>query len=289
VINSAKPLISCLCLFLTVISIPCYAIEDGSSNYLPGFYGDFAMGILPDKGIYFSNFIAAYQDKSGATATFLDLPSILVATDYSILGGRYGFGVYPGITVTKDHSGANNMNRVGLVDTYVMPLAINWTWGSFSALVYEGIVVPTGYYDKDALSAGLNIWTFDQVLSLTWELPGDNEISTTLGYMVNTQNNATNYSNGDEFHFDYTLGHYFSTELALGITGSYYRQVSVDHAPPDLLETTFSEAASIGPVISWTPHIIDRDVTISLKWLHEFNVQGRLAQDYLISRFDVHF
>jgi hypothetical protein len=269
--------------------MPCYATENGSSNYLPGFYGDFAMGLLPDKGVYFSNFMTAYQDKSGNTATFLDLPSILVATDYKILGGNYGFGVYPGVAVTKDHSGPTKMERVGIVDTYVMPLAINWTWGSFSALVYEGIVVPTGYYEKDAFNTGLNIWTFDQVLSLTWELPGDNEISTTLGYLVNTRNDTTHYSSGDEIHVDYTLGHHFTPGFALGVTGSYYRQVSADHAPTDSLAATFSEASSIGPVISWTPHIVDRDVTVSLKWLHEFNVQGRLAQDYLISRFDVGF
>jgi hypothetical protein len=34
----------------------------------------------------------------------------------------------------------------------------------------------------------------------------------------------------------------------------------------------------------FTPHIIDRDVSLSLKWLHEFNVQGRAAQDYLVWR-----
>ena len=73
--NPAKSPLSCFCLLLVIMSTPCRATEDGSSNYLPGFYGDFAMGILPEKGVYFSNFMAAYQDKTGKTATFLDLPS----------------------------------------------------------------------------------------------------------------------------------------------------------------------------------------------------------------------
>ncbi|MBK8814836.1 MAG: transporter [Methylococcaceae bacterium] len=287
--NPIKPILSGLYLFAIVASMPCRAIEDGSSNYLPGFYGDFAMGVLPDKGVYFSNFMAAYQDKSGKTATLLEMPSLFVVTDYTVLGGIYGFGIYPGVTAIQDRSGATQMERVGLVDTYIVPLTINWKWDVFNVLLYEGIVAPTGYYEKDAYNTGLNIWTFDQVLSLTWELPGDNEISTTLGYMVNTKNDATDYRNGDELHFDYTVGHYFGEAFALGVTGSFYRQVSADRAPIAIRETTFSEAASIGPVVMWTPHINDREVTLSLKWLHEYNVQGRLAQDYLISRFDVDF
>lgn len=247
------------------------------------------MGVLPDKGVYFSNFMTAYQDKSGKTATLLEIPSVFVVTDYTLLGGIYGFGIYPGITAIQDRSGATQMERVGLVDTYIMPLTIGWKWDRLSVLLYEGVVAPTGYYKKDAYNTGLNIWTFDQVMSLTWELPGDNEISATLGYMVNTENDVTRYRNGGELHFDYTAGHYFDDEFALGITGSFYRQVSVDRAPVEILETSFSEAASIGPVVLWTPRIDDRDVTFSLKWLHEYNVQGRLPQDYLITRFDVGF
>lgn len=272
-----------------VFSMNTLATEDGGSNYLPGFYGDFAMAILPDKGTYFSNFITAFQDKTGKTGTFYELPSFVQVTDYKILGGNYSFAIYPGLAIIKDHSGGNNMTRAGKVDTYLLPLAINWNWENFSVLIYEGIIAPTGYYQKEAFNTGRNVWTFDHVLSLTWQLPADNEVSVTLGYMNNTRNHATGYSSGDEIHFDYTVGHYFTPEFALGITGTYYRQVSADHAPANILATTFSEASSIGPAVLWVPHIVNRDVTLSLKWLHEYAAQGRLAQDYLVSRIDVAF
>jgi hypothetical protein len=272
-----------------VFSMNAIATEGGGSNYLPGFYGDFAMAILPDKGTYFSNFITAYQDKTGKTGTFYELPSFVQVTDYKIFGGNYSFAIYPGLTITKDHSESKSMTRVGKVDTYLLPLAINWNWERFSILIYEGIIAPTGYYQKEAFNTGRNIWTFDHVLSLTWQFPADNEVSVTLGYMNNTRNQVTGYSSGDEIHFDYTVGHYFTSEFALGVTGTYYRQVSADHAPADLLATTFSEASSIGPAVLWVPHIVNRDVTLSLKWLHEYSAQGRLAQDYLVSRIDVAF
>lgn len=278
-----------LVFLLTVFSTQLEATEGGGSNYLPGFYGDLAMAVIPEKGTFFNNFFAAYQDTSGQTGTLLEMPGILQATGHKILGGNYIFGIYPGLVATKDHSNNKNMDRFGLGDAYLIPIALNWQWGNLIALAFEGIVAPTGYYEKGALNAGRNIWTFDHILALTWQLPADNELSMTLGYMNNLKNAATDYRSGDEFHFDYSLGHYIKPELAVGITGSHYRQTSADHAPVDILAAERSKTSSIGPVVMFSPHIVDRDVTMSLKWLHEFNVQGRAAQEYLVWRIFMAF
>jgi hypothetical protein len=260
------------------------ATEGGGSNYLPGFYGDFAMGIMPGEGTYFTSFTTAYQDRTAKTATFIELPSLVQVTDYRILGGTYIAGIYPGIAIARDRTAGPQPDRFSAADAYLMPLAIHWQWERFNAFYYEGIIAPTGYYQKNALSTGRNIWTFDHILSTTWDLPGSNELSATLGIMNNLKNNATQYKSGDELHFDYMLGHYFSPELGLGVAGSYYRQISADHAPAGLLAATPSEASSIGPVLMLMPRLLDRDVTVSVKWLHEYQAQGRIAQDYLVCR-----
>ena len=271
--------------YLLVLFSSCtLATEGGGSNYLPGFYGDFAMAVMPAAGTYFTNFMTAYQDKTSKTGTLIELPSIVQVTGYQVLGGYYSAGIYPGIAITKDHGGSHHQDRLGAADAYLMPVAIYWQWSNLTALFYEGIIAPTGNYQKNGLSTGRNIWTFDHILSLSWQLPGDNELSTTLGYMNNLKNQATGYGSGDELHFDYNFGHYFSPSLGLGVAGSYYRQVTADHAPADILTTTLSEASSIGPVLMLTPYWLERDVTFSLKWLHEYNVQGRMAQDYLVCR-----
>lgn len=242
------------------------------------------MAVMPDQGTFFNNFFVAYQDTSGQTGSLIEMPAILQATGHKIFGGNYIFGIYPGLVATKDHGSSHAMDRFGLGDAYLIPVALNWLWENISALAFEGIVAPTGYYEKGALNAGRNVWTFDHILALTWRLPADNELSMTLGYMNNLKNSATDYRSGDEFHVDYLLGHYMSPELAMGITGSYYRQISADHASAGSLAAERSAASSIGPVLMFTPHIVDRDVTVSLKWLHEFNVEGRATQDYLICR-----
>ena len=255
-----------LCLILAIFSIAAEGSEGGGSNYFPGFYGDFMMAVMPEKGTFFHNFFAAYQDHTGKIGTLLEMPGIVHVTGQKFWGS------------------GTSMDRVGLVDAYIIPAGLNWQWGSLTAYLFEGIVAPTGYHELGSLNTGRNIWTFDHVLSLTLQLPKDNELSMTLGYMNNLKNHATNYQSGDEFHFDYLLGHYLIPEVGIGITGSFYRQTTADHAPSDILAVEYSEASSIGPAVMYNLHMADRDITLSLKWLHEFNVQGRSAQDYLIWR-----
>ncbi len=261
------------------------ATENGGSNYLPGFYGDFEMGTMPkDKGFYFNNMFSAYQDPKAVTGTLLELPGIMYVTDQHIWGGDYAFGIWPALQVVKDNTIANNRARIALGDPYIMPASLSWDWGDIKADIFEGVVAPAGYYEKNQLSTGSNIWTFDHNLAATIKLPAGNELSIDLGYMNNTQNKATHYTNGDELHFDYMAGHYFQSDFALGIVGSYYRQVTADQAPADILAKVYTAANTIGPVILYIPHIGKKDVSMSLKWLHEFDVQGRLPQDYIIWR-----
>jgi hypothetical protein len=265
------------------------ASEGGGSNYLPGFYGDFAMAVMPDQGTFLNNFFAAYRDGAGNTPGFVEMPGILHVTPYRFLGARYLVGLYPGLMGLLDRSGDDQHGRVGLGDFYVIPAALNWRWEKFAILAYEGIVAPTGRYQKGELNSGRNVWTFDHILSLSWTLPAGNELSVTLGYMNNLENSATHYRSGDEFHLDYLLGHYFRDDLALGIAGSVYQQVTSDRAGTSLTVAPDSEAATIGPTLMYTPHWGGRDVTLSLKWLHEFNVKGRPAGDYLVWRAFVEF
>ena len=274
-----------LCCAICLPSLTVLATEQGGSNYLPGFYGDFAMAVMPDKGTYFNNFITAYQDSKAKTGTLIELPSVVQVTDYRVLGGQYIFGIYPGVTISKDLSAS----RLAAADAYIMPIAIHWHWSGFDSFAYEGIIAPMGYYEKNALSTTRNIWTFDHILSLTKPLAFDNEVSVTFGIMNNTINPATHYQSGNEFHFDYTFGHYFTPEFGLGVAGSVYQQISKDQAPAAILSRQFSQAGSIGPVIMYTPRLFNRDITLSIKWLHELYAENRLTQDYLVCRLFMPF
>lgn len=265
------------------------ATEGGGSNYLPGFYGDFAEAIFPDHGTFFNNFFVAYQDRSGKIGNVLEMPGIIHITDLTLFGGHYLLGAYPAVMGSWDHSGQDNIGRFGLGDFYLVPVGFNWKWPDVAVLVFEGIVAPTGYYQKGEINPGRNVWTFDHIAAVTWTLPAHNELNLIFGYMNNLVNHATGYYSGDEFHFDYTVAHYLHDNVGIAVTGSYYRQMTADDAPMGVVTAPRGEATTIGPAIMYTPRIGERDVNMSLKWLHEFDVTGRPANNYLIWRVLVEF
>ncbi|WP_347989712.1 transporter [Methylomonas sp. AM2-LC] len=284
-----KPLI--FIFFIFELISPCaVAIEDGAGNYLPGFYGDFQMASLPKRsGFYLNNLFSAYQDNQASTGNLLEMPGIIYVSDKTLLGATLASGLWPTVQISKAKDGGNSQSRLGLGDPYLMPVLLSRDWDTIKLQGFEGIVAPLGYYNKDQLSTGCNIWTFDHNLAVTFMLPSDNELSVDVGYMQNTQNTATHYKNGDELHIDYLLGHYFQSDFALGITGSYYRQVTADQAPAQSLANVFNRADTIGPAVMYTPPLGKRNINMSLKWLHEFNVQGHIPQDYILWRVDSPF
>ena len=265
------------------------ASEGGGSNYLPGFYGDFAVAVFPDKGTFFNNFFATYLDTSGEVGAALEMPGIIHVTEWDIFGGRYLLGAYPAVMGAWDHSGKDNVGRFGLADFYLVPFGLNWKWPDVTVLAFEGIVAPTGYYQKGEINPARNVWTFDHIAAVTWNLPAHNELNLVFGYMNNLENHSTGYKSGDEFHFDYTVAHYLRDSFAIGVTGSYYRQMTADSAPPDTYLYPRVEASTIGPAFMFIPKWGGREVTLSFKWMHEFDVTGRPAFDYWISRVWVEF
>jgi hypothetical protein len=273
-----------LLLSVVTFSLTAEATEGGGSNYLPGFYGDFAMAVFPEQGTFFNNFFAAYRDETSQTGTMLEMPGIIHVSGRQFFGGKYIAGVYPALMATKDHTGENHSSRLGLGDFYLIPAGLNWKWKDLTIFLFEGIVPPTGRYKKGELNTGRNYWTFDHNLLLTLNLPADNEISAAIGYMNNLENPSTDYQSGDEFHFDYNVSHYFGPHFAIGLTGSYYQQTTKDLAPQDSVLPESGRGATIGPALLYTTKINGQDGSISLKWMHEFDAAGRNPQEYLICR-----
>lgn len=265
------------------------ATEGGGTNYLPGFYGDFGMAVFPGPGTYFSNFSAAYQDIKDNTGTLLEMPGFLHVSTRQFLGGQFVAGAFPALMAAKDSTGNNGYDRVALGDFYFVPGGLSWNLGDVKAFWFEGVVAPTGRYTVGDFNTGRNYWTFDHNMLLTWDLPGSNELSVAIGYMNNLKNPATAFQSGDEFHFDYNLGHYIGQSFAVGISGSYYQQTTRDIAPTSTAIPEAGEATSLGPSVMYMPKINGQDAAISLKWLREFNVSGRLAQEYLVCRFMLPF
>jgi len=279
------------------------AAEGGSGNYAPGFYGDFGMAFLPEPGTFFNNWLSYYHgtfspavpglalDLDYKTNTVVEAPGIIHVPQMTVLGGHLGMAaflplVYTEATETISGPGIRQRKseaRFGLGDMYLVPLGILWNFGDFNLLAYEGFIAPTGSYDRDRLlNTGRNYWSFDSNIGFTWlDQRGGHEVSSMIGYMANTTNGATDYRSGNDFHLDYLIGQYVSERFAVGVTGSYYKQVNGDSGDGAILGGFMGRGNSIGPALLLTVEPWGKQITFTTKWLHEFEVKNRFAGDFV--------
>jgi len=294
--------LTCLPVWLLAVysvwALPVYASENNNSNYVPGFYGDFGMALKQESGWYLDNFAMGYTavDAGVGSNSVMELPGIGYATDAKIAGGSYALSIYPGVVYAENNYALNGgskkqSSRVGAGDIYAIPVQLSWQFGDVSVLAFEGIAIPVGSYWKNReLSAGLNHWTFDSNISVTWQPDdGNYELSLNFGHMVNTENTSTHYRTGHELHLDYMAGYYVTEKLGVGVTGSYYKQITPDSGSGITAGAIQGVGGSIGPVLTYTVKLDGKDVNFSAKWLHEYDVNNHTPGDYAIVRTTLSF
>jgi hypothetical protein len=288
---------------------PVHAAEGGGSNYAPGLYGDFGVAVAPEPGFYLRHDLYFYGGDGGG-ARFTEFGEIradleadaatyifngLKVLDRKVLGGRYAFGgcvpvVYSDLSanvVVEDQLFSIDADRAAIGDMGIIPVSLFWTFGNLHLNVYESIIAPTGSYDPNRdVDAGLNYWSFDTNVALTYLNPKSGfEISFDLGHIYNTENSDTDYQTGQEIHLDYMVNKFLSDTFALGLQGFFYEQITGDSGSGALLGDFEGEAAGIGPALMWTTKVKKTDLTIGVKWLHEYHTEKRLEGDHLYLNF----
>lgn len=270
-----------------------HAAEGGLTNYVPGYYGDFAVAVAPPKGLYVYGTAYSYQAKlkgpavpnTVSASAMLYLGGFQYVTDYKLFGATVAFGSYttfldanleakpPPFSLDASVSNRGDMS--------VSPLILYWSSGNLYVSAYQAVIMPTGAYDRGApLNSSRNYYSFDSVLALTWlDQKQGYEISLVPGLMFNTENTATNYRTGNEFHLDGMLNKYLSQDFAIGLHGYVYSQFSDDSGAgaPKIR----SSSAAIGPAVLWNTTSLGIPGKIVGKWLHEVDATNRFQGDIL--------
>jgi len=106
-------------------------------------------------------------------------------------------------------------------------------------------------------------------------------------YDINTKNDDTKYLSGQEFHFDYTVGYHMDKNLAFGIGGYCYWQVTDDElngvkVSPDGFR---GQVYAMGPQVQYNY----KNMSFSLKWQKEFEAQYKPEGDKLWLKFMLAF
>jgi hypothetical protein len=300
-----------IALFIACATTLSHAAEGGSSNYVPGTYGDFAAAVEPPTKFTVRNDIYYYQAdttrsvRSGLIEADADLElisdflTLLYKPDVEVLGAHYAFGALIPIVHADINTGIRIGNQqvrmqddtFGIGDLTLIPGILFWNHGNFHFTLSEFIVTPTGEYDTDDLAnTGLNYWTFDTDFAVTYlnEKTGQ-EYSVNIGYNYNTENSKTDYQTGQELHIDYMINQFLFDSWAVGIHGFYLKQVTGDSGDGAILGDFKAEAAGVGPAVLLNTKSFGREVTFIAKLLHEYHAERRIEGDHIFASFAMSF
>lgn len=287
------------------ISGDVLAAEGGGSSYLQGTYGDFAAAVHPGTG-YLRNDVILYDAGIGGRPIsggydpgfdqklWMDRLTFGGFAEESLFGGRFGLEVQLpyvfDLTVEQNGPGPFRSPRDHDMGDPVFKPQIAWGAGPHYGTLALGIVAPLGTHDTDrVVSIGRHYWSFDPSFTYTYLNDSGWDLSGTLGYMINLENNipGPNYETGDELHLDVLFGKHFGDRFALGVAAYWYSQLTDDEGPiPAGLEPGYkSESFGFGPAFKFG----SKNFSVVGKWLYDTDADNRLKGDLYMLSFVAHF
>jgi hypothetical protein len=300
------------------------AEEGAGGHYMPGATAS-AVDAMPGKtGFAAFNFFTYYNGSADASralnyagsialgveaTAYANTVGAIYQTDLSLLGGKYAaaFAVpFVWMEVSAQTQLTGPRGRVlgssvrdtasGVGDITFYPFMLGWKalGGDLKYDVRLGIYAPSGGYDVGQIAnTGRNYWTFEPGISASWVSSKiGTEVSVFAGFDFNTENDATDYRTGTQFHVDATVQQHFPLLGGFGGVGAnvfYYEQLTGDSGSGATLGSFKGRTAGIGPVVSYVRKVGGKDIAVEVKWLPETNVTNRTKGDYIWAKIGVLF
>jgi hypothetical protein len=195
---------------------------------------------------------------------------IWVAFGNNFLKGQAQAGKFINVTREGDYSGVG--------DLVLTPLILGWHSEYFHVLGLTNVYAPVGSYNTNRiLNIGLSRWAVEPNIGVTFVHPKyGQEVSVFMGYTVNFQNPATDYTTGNEFHLEYFIGQHLPKGFALGLAGYYYQQVTGDSGSGAQLGPFKGTAVAVGPCLTYNTKIAGHMVGLNVRYYNELYVKNRL-------------
>ncbi|MFD2379032.1 transporter [Ottowia pentelensis] len=92
-----------------------------------------------------------------------------------------------------------------------------------------------------------------------------------IGYLFNQRNKDTDYTSGQEFHFDYAAGWGLGNGWTLGVGGYYRQQTRLDRQAGVSLADSKTSGMAIGPSLKYDG---GKGWFMTAKWQFERNVKN---------------
>jgi hypothetical protein len=296
-------------ILFTALSLAAFAEEGGSGHYMPGSMSSFADSVPLHEAFIVRYNLLNYngsvggnvplpiggQTTLGADANSWAHGLTLVWRPPVELGEHWSYAMSATVpyvwmdvranVTSGPHTGYRSSSVNGLGDIVLMPLMLNYNVNSnLNASFRTGIYAPTGNYEEGRLAnTGKNFWTFEPTAALMYfGVNNGREASIFVGGDFNTENEATHYQSGTQFHVDGTLAQHFPLLgglAGLGVNGFWYDQVTGDSGSGDHFGNFEGRTTGVGPVGSYVFKICKIDFVAELKWLHELDTTKRMEGD----------
>lgn len=147
-------------------------------------------------------------------------------------------------------SGNASDNRTTFADVYYLA-TLKWNQGVNNFMWYVLGNVPSGTYDSTRLAnLSIGYTAIDSGVGYTYLDPkGGHELSAVAGFTYNGMNDALQYRNGVDFHFDWAASQFVSKTVHVGLAGYVYQQITGDSGAGARLGDFKGHSVGIGPQI----------------------------------------
>jgi hypothetical protein len=286
-----------LLLMLTCREI-AFASEFGVSTYRPGLMDLFA-GYLGPPGATLVKTYFLFQDASSNavtengrieadahTTTYTSALFTAHITGLPVLGSYWGFGAITQLRIATQSlrvgpvgmSVAPQRSTVGgLGDLIVLPIMLNWNFGQFHLATALAFYAPTGSYDRQRIiNIGTNRWAVEPDVGLTWmDEEHGRHASVFVGYTINSENTASDYRSGQEFHADFAFAQHLPEGFVVGMAGYALQQTTADSGHGAIFGAFRGRVLALGPLVGKTVDLRKVPVAFTAKYDFEFAAQNR--------------
>lgn len=286
-----KTSLKLLTLSLLTAAAAIHATEGGGSTYAHG-TENFMVGAVPPPGLYGMVFTSRYSADEMNDPTGKDLgipgfkvrataiaPRLIWVPGVKVMGGDLVTHVVAPLVNLKVSALGQSQSQSGLGDMTVgVGVGYHHSPQLHSAVAVD-LILPTGDYNKTNLAnIGRNYATIEPVYALTYVDPKGFNGDLRLGYLINQRNKDTDYTSGDEFHFDYAAGWGLGNGWTIGVGGYYRQQVGLDKQGGVKLANSKTSGMAIGPNIKFDS---GRGWFVTAKWQFESRVKNGTEGDAL--------
>ncbi len=150
-------------------------------------------------------------------------------TNKKLLGGTYGFSIYPGVTNNALELPAlqtDTKTSTGLADLYIQPVILGWNKSRADFMAGLGINAPTGEYkDGGDSNRGLGMWSYELFggATLYFDEAKTWHFAVTAFYETHGKKDGTDIRVGDLLTLEGGLGKSFM-DGAVNVGIAYYAQ-----------------------------------------------------------------